>query len=169
MAKKKARARHARPAQPVQYVLVADGGSARFLRVRNEDGKRSLTDVATLERISARSPARDLVTDRTGRVFDSPGRTGHGAKTHARHGANSDYDPHAIEVERFAKRIARRLDLERRNKSFDELVVIAEPRFLGVLRVHLTALTGRIITRQAAKDLVRSDDARILRTAFAVK
>ena len=169
MAKKKARARHARPALPVQFVLVADGGTARFLRVRSEDGKRSLTDVATLERISARSPARDLVTDRPGRVYDSGGRTGHGPMTHARHGANSDYDPHAIEVERFAKRIARRLDLERRNKSFDELVVIAEPRFLGVLRVHLSALTERIITRQAAKDLVRSDDARILRTAFALK
>jgi protein required for attachment to host cells len=169
MAKKKARPRHARARQPVQYVLVADGGTARLLRVRSASDKQALTEIATLDRPTAHSPARELVSDRTGRVFDSGGRTGHGAKTHSRHGANSDYDPHAIEVERFAKRIARRLDLERRSKNMDELVLIAEPRFLGILRTQLSAPTERIITRQAAKDLVRSDDTRILRTAFAVK
>jgi protein required for attachment to host cells len=169
MSKSKARPRHARARLPVQFVLVADGGTARLLRVDSASGKKRLVGIATLERPTAHSPGRDLVTDRTGRVFDSGGRTGHGAKTHSRHGANSDYDPHAIEVERFAVRIARRLDLERRRENMEELVVIAEPRFLGILRTQLSAPTARIIARQAAKDLVRSDDASILRTAFALK
>jgi protein required for attachment to host cells len=169
MAKSKARPRHARARLPVQFVLVADGGTARLLRVDSANGRKSLNEVATLERPTAHSPARDLVSDRTGRVFDSGGRTGHGAMTRSRHGANSDYDPHAVEVERFAKRIARRLDLERRREGMEELIVIAEPRFLGILRTQLSAPTGRIIARQAAKDLVRSDDARIMRTAFALK
>jgi protein required for attachment to host cells len=169
MAKKKARPRHVRARLPVQFVLVADGGTARLLRVKGENGRKVLVDVATLERPTAHSPGRALVTDRTGRVFDSGGRTGRGAVTHSRHGANSDYDPHAIEVERFARRIARRLDLERRSKNMDELVLIAESRFLGILRPQLSASTWKIITRQAAKDLVRSDNLRILRTAFSPK
>jgi protein required for attachment to host cells len=168
MAKSKTRPRHARARMPVLYVLVADGGTARLLRVESANDRKTLTAIATLERPTAHSPRRDLVSDRTGRVFDSSGRTGRGVKTHARHGANSDYDPHAVEVERFAKRIARRLDLERRREGMEELVVIAEPRFLGILRTQLSAPTGCIITHQAAKDLVRSDDARILRTAFAL-
>jgi len=169
MAKKKASPRHARARQPTQFVLVADGGTARLLQVRSANDRKVLTEILTMDRPSAHKPGRDLVTDRTGRVFDSGGRTGHGAKTHSRHGANSDYDPHAVEVERFAKRIARRLDQERRRAIMEELILIAEPRFLGVLRAQLSASTSRIITRQAAKDLVHSDDARILRTAFALK
>jgi hypothetical protein len=115
----KARPRHARARLPVQYVLVADGGTARLLLVGGATGRKTLTEVATLERPTAHRPARDLVTDRTGRMFDSGGRTGRGAMTRTRHGANSDYDPHAVEVERFAKRIARRLDLERRREEME--------------------------------------------------
>ena len=92
----------------------------------------------------AHLPARSLTSDRTGRVFDSGGRTGQGPRTRARHGAQSDYDPHEVEVERFARRLARRLDAERRD-GIEEMIVIAGPRLLGVLRQQLTAATRRLI------------------------
>ena len=145
--------------RPVQYVLVADGGMARLLRIRGNQGKQTLGEVAALERPSAHSPARDLVTDRTGRVFDSMGRT--------RHGAESDYDPHAVEVDRFAKRISRRVDTERRAERINELIVIAEPRFLGVLRQQWSGPTRQVVKREVAKDLVRASDAQILKLALA--
>ena len=116
---------------PKPGILVADGGMARLFGVANSAGKKSLKEKATLERESAHGPGRALVTDRTGRVFDSGGRTGSGPPTRSRHGAESDYDPHAIEVLRFAKRISRRVDLERRAGKIGALIVIAEPRFLG--------------------------------------
>lgn len=148
------------------YVVVADGGEARILHACGADGGSGFTEVARIERASAHQPARALVTDRTGRVFDSGSRVGHGPKSHARHGAQSDYDPHAVEVERFAKRLARRLDIERRRAGMDELILIAEPRFLGVLRPRLSAPTRRLLRREVARDLVRADELQIRRTAF---
>lgn len=151
-----------------KYVVVADGGAARILHEpESGDPRRKLEEVARLERASAHQPARELTTDRTGRVFDSGGRTGAGPQTRARHGAQSDYDPHAVEVERFARRVARQLDAERSRRRIDELVVIAEPRFLGVLRPRISAPTRRLVTREIPRDLVRAQPAQIRRAAFA--
>lgn len=151
---------------PKPLILVADGGTARILGVTSSAGKKTLKEKAMLQRESARSPGRALVTDRTGRVFDSGGRTGSGPPVRSRHGAESDYDPHAVEVQRFAKRISRRIDLERRAGRIGALIVIAEPRFLGVLRQVWSGPTQKIVSREVAKDLVRSSDAQILRLAM---
>lgn len=151
---------------PKPLILVADGGTARLFGVTSSAGKKSLKEKATLERESAHSPGRALVTDRTGRVFDSGGRTGSGPPTRSRHGAESDFDPHEVEVLRFAKRISRRIDLERRAGKIGALIVIAEPRFLGVLRQVWSGPTKKIVTREAAKDLVRASDAQILKLAM---
>ena len=72
----------------------------------------------------------------------SPGlreRPGPGGPAARRSGAKSEFDPHTAEIARFAKRIARNLDARRRRKEFDELRIVAEPRFLGVLRAALPA------------------------------
>lgn len=149
------------------YVVVADGGAARVLHALGADGGSGFVEIARIERASAHQPARELVTDRTGRVFDSGSRVGVGPRSHARHGAQSDYDPHAVEVERFAKRLARCLDIERRSAGMDELILIVEPRFLGVLRPRLSATTRRLVRREIARDLVRADERLIRRTAFS--
>jgi protein required for attachment to host cells len=160
---------------PRTCIVVADGGTARILKAERgrkdvEGGGRSaivLEEIARLENAAAHLPGRALVTDRTGRVFDSGGRTGSGPKTRARHGANSEYDPHDAEVVRFARKVALRLDLERRRLGMEELIVIAAPRFLGSLREYISAATRKIVTREVDSDLVRAGDALIRRTAFA--
>lgn len=149
-----------------RYVVVADGGEARILLARGARGGPGFEEIARIVRSSAHRPARDLVTDRTGRVFDSGSRAGIGPRSRARHGAESDYDPHAVEVQRFAKQLARRLDTECRRSGMDELTLIVEPRFLGVLRPRLSALTRRRVSREIARDLVRADGRLIRRTAF---
>jgi protein required for attachment to host cells len=152
--------------KPTQRVLVADGGTARLLRVTGRKGAESLTELDRLELPSAHLFAREMVSDRTGRVFDSGSRTGSGPKSVARHGAASDFDPHAADSERFAKRIARRLDTERRNGVTGGIVIIAAPHFLGVLRPQLSGPTRKQVVREIAKDLVRATDAQILRSAL---
>lgn len=149
-----------------RYVVVADGGQARILLARGARGALGFAEIARIERASAHRPARDLVTDRTGRVFDSGSRVGIGPKSRARHGAESDYDPHAVEVQRFAKQLARRLDTECRRSNMDELTLIVEPKFLGVLRPRLSAPTRRRVRCEIARDLVRADARLIRRTAF---
>lgn len=161
---------------PGRFVVVADSGVARILHASgavptNGSGNihrtASLNEVARLDRPSAHQPARALTTDRPGRVFDGRVRSGVGPPSAARHGAQSAEDPHAVEIERFAKSVARRIDTERRNRPMQEVVLIAEPRFLGHLRPHLSAPTRGLVRREIARDLTNSPDAPILRTAFA--
>jgi protein required for attachment to host cells len=72
-----------------------------------------------------------------------------------------------VETERFAKRVARRLDAERRKRPIGGIIIIAAPHFLGVLRPQLSGPTRKAVTREVAKDLTRARDAQILRSALA--
>lgn len=150
---------------PWHLVLVADSGTARLLQLSGARGAGKLVEIALLEQPAAHLPSRELVTDRTGRVFDSGARTGHGPKTRSRHGAQSDYDPHVEATERFARRVSRRLDVERRRGHYDGLVVIAAKHFLGVLRRQLSGPTRQWVANEVAKDLIHASDAQIMREA----
>jgi protein required for attachment to host cells len=46
------------------------------------------------------------------------------------------------------------------------LIVIAGPKFLGVLRSQLTGMLRERLTREIARDLVRAEIDQIRRTAF---
>lgn len=151
-------------ARPIRLLLVADSGTARILRVTGRSGSEKLTEVAHLELPAAHLLKQEMVSDKTGRVFDRS-RGGQGPRSTARHGAGSDFDPHTAEYERFAKRISRRLDTERRNGDCQELVIIAAPRFLGVLRPKLSRPTQQIVVLEVTKDLVRAGDAQLLKAA----
>jgi protein required for attachment to host cells len=155
-------------------VVVADTGTARILLASRKpaaaragpDGGIALVEVARLENAAAHLPARALVTDRTGRVFESGGRGPRGTKTRTRHGAQSDFDPHDVLVERFARRLVHRLESDRKRGLYEELIVIAGPKFLGVLRSQLTGMLRERLTREIARDLVRAEIDQIRRTAF---
>lgn len=149
------------------YILVADSGSARLLRVDGAARKRVLVEVARLECPPARRLPQELVSDRTGRVFARGGAGTPGPASRLRAGADNDSDPRAVQIDRFAASIARRLDVERRGKRLEALVVIAAPRFLGRLRSRLTAPTRALVQRELARDLLRASDAQVLRAALA--
>lgn len=164
VAKRSSRYTASTVSRAIRLLLVADSGTARILRLSGRVGSEKLVEVALLELPAAHLLKQEMVSDKTGRVFDR-GRGGHGPRSTARHGAASDFDPHAAEYERFAKRIARRLDTERRSGECHELVIIAAPHFLGVLRPQLSRPTQKIVVREVAKDLVRAGDAQLLRAA----
>lgn len=147
-------------------VLVADGGRARIFRLVKRARSAALTEVADLIRPTARLAARQLTSDATGRVF-ARSRSGAGPRAAARAGAGSDADPHQTEIERFARRVCRLLDDERRDAALEEVVIIAEPHFLGQLRAHLSAPTRRLVTREVPRNLTRETAARIRQVAFA--
>jgi protein required for attachment to host cells len=57
---------------------------------------------------------------------------------------------------RFAKRISRRLDEARRKGEFDELIVVAGPPFLGLMRGEMSRPTRERVVHEIRKDLVHS-------------
>lgn len=150
--------------RPIRLLLVADSGTARLLRISGRAPAEKLVELARMELPAAHLLKQEMVSDKTGRVFDR-GRGAQGPRSTSRHGAASDFDPHAAEYERFAGRIARRVDVERRGSLSQELVVIAAPHFLGLLRQRFSRPTQKIVVKEVAKDLVRASDARLLSTA----
>jgi protein required for attachment to host cells len=148
------------------YVLVADSGKARLLRVDGAPRKRLLAEVAALDSPPARRLPQELVSDRTGRVFARARLGRQGPKGVVSAGADNESDPRIVAADRFAARVSRRIDVERRRLAMDGLVIIAAPRFLGRLRAQLSSPTRAIVQRELARDLVRANDAQILRTAF---
>ena len=149
------------------YVVVADGGRARIFKRTGRRFTPQLLEIEHLERATARRHARELTTDLTGRVFGTGIRVGFGPRVMARHGAQSDYDPHAVEVERFARRLSARLVRLATIERIEELVLIAEPRFLGILRRELAPLVRQAVTRELSRNLTGAMLQPIARAAFA--
>lgn len=144
-----------------RYLLVADGGTARILAL-SDQGSWAFQRVAELSRPSAKFARREMTSDAPGRVFARATR-GHapGPGLGARSGAGSDDDPHVVEVARFAKRVVARLDRLRQSNRMTDLLLIVEPRFLGVLREQMPAPLRRRVLWEYARDLVKADDKRL--------
>ncbi|MEZ5458887.1 MAG: host attachment protein [Steroidobacteraceae bacterium] len=144
-----------------RVLLVADGGAARILSV-SDAGPWVFTPIAELIRPTAKLPKRALGSDVPGRVYPRATRgRAPGPPSARRSSVGSDADPHSVEVARFAKRVAARLERLRQRGEISELLMIVEPRFLGVLRAHLAAPLKRKLRHESARDLVKADDARL--------
>jgi protein required for attachment to host cells len=109
------------------WIVVADQGRARFFTTAGPRGP--LMEVGALEHAEGREHPRDLTSDRPGRSFDSAGN--------GRHAMSSPVDPKRQEAIRFAKRIAEYLYEAHNEGRCDELLLVAGPEFLGLLREQL--------------------------------
>lgn len=123
-------------------IVVADAGHARLFRTRT-----SLKDMSELE---------DLLHTESGRregelASDSAGRTGD---------QQSTMDPRTSarehEERSFAKRLGRRLKQLHNNDVYEELILVASPRFLGMLRRELPAPLDRLQSRTINKKLLHA-------------
>jgi protein required for attachment to host cells len=141
-----------------RILAVADGGQARLLRIEGLGPRTALTELRRLERPTRKLAAREMTSDLTGRVFSYAGRrrSGGGRPMAIPHGAQSDFDPHAEEVRRFAKRLARLLREWQRRGDLVQLELICEPRFLGVLRSQMPKALQSVVKTQRPRDLVHA-------------
>jgi protein required for attachment to host cells len=124
------------------WVVVADGTRARlFTRHKN----RKLEEFDVLLSPEHRLHEGDLVTDRNGRGFDSSGA--------GRHGVGNKNSAKDHEMTLFAKRLAGRLEEGRNAGELARLVLVSPPRFLGVLRAHMSAPTAELVALSIDKEL----------------
>lgn len=133
-------------------VLVADESEARIYAIERADGQLQL--VGQLSDPAARTHDRDFKSDRPGRVFDhAPSATGRrGAVAH--HGTGGERTPREHEAEVFARRISDELQGAMAHQSFDRLVLMAAPKFLGELRRALPDPLRALVKAEIHKDLV---------------
>ncbi len=125
--------------------VVAAQSQARFFM--QESTSKPLEEMPGLENPEGRLHERDLTSDRPGRTFDSTGST--------RHAKEQKTDVKKQLAINFAKQIAGYLE-DRRNE-FDQVVLIAPPAFLGLLRENLPDTLSKLVIREVDKDIVTKD------------
>jgi protein required for attachment to host cells len=123
-------------------VLVADGAKMLFFRNEGDAGNPNLKVVDAQQQAD---PAdRDIKTDQAGRTKNGPGGGG---------GTMGEADFHQQAEDRFAAEAADRLKSGALAGDYEELVVVAPPRTLGVLRKqHHSEVEKRLIL-ELPKDL----------------
>jgi protein required for attachment to host cells len=127
-------------------IVVADQAEAIFYDTGSLAARPS--EAGRLADPAARLHDRDFGSDRPGRTYESVGG--------ARHAIERENDPRQREAIRFAREIARALEEARRNGEYDQLIVVAGPSFLGLMRAELSPATKACVIHEVHKDLVHS-------------
>lgn len=135
----------------VTWVVVADSSRARFFSRTSRIG--AMAELEDMVHAEGRMPERDELSDRQGGIAG-----GHGEGDHTFQ-APTDLKHHEAEV--FAKQIVERLEQGRTAHSFDKLILVAPPAFLGALRNALNPHLQDMVVSSQDQNLVASDEATI--------
>lgn len=131
------------------WVVVADQARARLFKYGHEDG--GLTEVEDLVCVEARLQQHELVSDAAG---EAPGRNKH-----------DSYDPReaakAHRRKEFAHAIGLRLEARRNAGELAGFYLVAEPRFLGELRLALSAPLVKQLRGEVAHRLTLGTGAEV--------
>ena len=137
----------------ITWVLVAQRAGSQIYQHRGPG--KGLDLHATFENEEGRLRDREIDSDRPGRAFDSH-RIG-------RHAMEAHEAPHERIAATFARTMAQTLDESRMKGDFDQLILVAEPRMLGLLRKALGAGTTARVRGSIDKEYLPSDRARLER------
>jgi protein required for attachment to host cells len=125
------------------WIVAADESRARVLQVARPE--KRLQEIEDMLNPEGRMQDRDLQTDAEPRFH---GRAGGGpASDRETQGASE----HSARM--FAKEVGRYLEKARVEHRFDELVLVAPPKFLGALRKELDKEVGKLVKEELPKDL----------------
>ena len=135
------------------WVLVAHDAGARIFE--NLGPGQGLDLVQELEHPEGRERNREIDTDRPGRRF----RRDSGDPRRA--SMSREESAHERVVSDFARQVAGKLEQGRNSNEYDQLVLVAAPRFLGLLRNSLDDVTAKLVVGSLDKDLAHCKEAEI--------
>ncbi len=124
------------------WIVVAHRAGCRLLS--SPGRSTALTLLEEIEHPQGRFQNHQIDSDKQG-AFDSGGK--------GRSGYSPPETSHDHVARVFAADIAKRLEQGRNSHAFSTLVLVAEPRFLGMLREALSAHAAKIVRASVAKDL----------------
>lgn len=141
------------------WVVVAESSRARIFLA--ESRVKPMRELEGLAHPESRARVLDINADNAGRAFDSAGQ--------GRHAMENEVDPKKHEAEMFAKEIAEHLDKARAKGEFEELIIVAAPEFLGLLRKHVNPVTAKQVAKTVSKNLVRESEEVIRKAAIELE
>lgn len=127
------------------WVVVAHKAGARFMEHRSGFG-RHLNLVRELDNPDGRKKNQELDTDRPGEGASSGGRM-------MRRAMLPEQTAHEHVAITFAQTLASELTKARAEGAFDQLILVAEPGFLGLLREALDKPTRQAVIDSVNKNL----------------
>jgi protein required for attachment to host cells len=129
------------------WVVVAHRAGARILEHR-VPGK-GLAVVKQVDHQTGRLKDSEINTDRPGRAFQRVGDK--------RSPMGKEESAHERDAASFARELAGLVNAGRNENRFAQLVLVAEPRFLGLLRGALDGVTAGTVAGTVSKDLAHLD------------
>jgi protein required for attachment to host cells len=126
------------------WILVANQAEAQIYSANRLPG--NLTLVYTLTHTEGAAHARDLTSDAPGRVHDRMGS--------ARHSMEPDTGVKEEERRKFVKEMVDRLEAAHLKGEFDQLVLLAAPAVLGVIRKAVAGNLANTVIKEIPKDVV---------------
>ncbi len=120
-------------------VIVADNARARIFT--SGTAIRELQEVEGFAHPEAHLANSDLVGDSSGKSVDQ-----HGSLDPAS-------DAREIEAQSFARLLGRHLKDLHNQQHFEQLILVAPPRFLGMLRKELASPLDKLVSQSIDKDL----------------
>jgi len=137
------------------WIVVADGARGRVFAYSHRT--KEFDSALGQDFVGSRLPMRERVSDRGGQTLERHGEGGH-SKAKAQ-----DAKEHA--QEELAREIAGALTSGRNDKSYDELVLVAPPSFLGLLRKQLDSPTLQLVVASHDKDLSKLKEHELAKLA----
>ena len=125
------------------WIVAADESRARVLQVARPGGQ--LTEIEDLLNPEGRLQGREMQTDAEPRFS---GRAGGGPASDREAQGPAEHSAAA-----FAKVVGRYLEKARTQHRFDELVLVAPPKFLGALRKELGKEVGKLVAGELPKEV----------------
>ncbi|PKH01987.1 host attachment protein [Psychromonas sp. MB-3u-54] len=120
-------------------VMVTNASAARVFSYLAHEEFSLLKEFSHPE---SRQKGVDLVSDRPGQ---GNAKGGHGALV-------PPNNPKQIEAERFAHELASWLDDQRKQNSCNQIMLVADPSFLGLLNKSLNNQTAQLVFKSLNKD-----------------
>ncbi|MGZ8162359.1 MAG: host attachment protein [Methylobacter sp.] len=132
------------------WILVADSTRARIFTA--ESSASPLVELEDLAHPASRLLDREITSDLPGRVKSTNG---------IGHALEQPTDPKKHEADTFAHQIAHYLAEAYQANKFEQLFIIAEPSFLGLLRNHLPEQIRKQVRFELDKNITTQSAADI--------
>jgi len=138
---------------PKTWILVADSSRARLFMA--DTASSALVELETFTHPASRQHEQDITSDLPGR------QNGKGLNGSFAHAMTQETDPKRHEAINFAREMANHLNKAHSKNKFKQLIIVAAPNFLGLLRDNLNESTRRTMTLQLDKNLTQQNSEEI--------
>jgi protein required for attachment to host cells len=136
------------------WILVAHDAGARVFE--NDGPGKGLQLIEEIDHPEGRERDQDINADRPGRSF----RKNSGDPRRA--AMSRSEGPRERAVSDFARAMAEKLKQGRVENQYERLVLVAPPRFLGLLRSSLDGPTAQLLVGSLNKDLASTRQAELI-------